>query len=234
MEMIGRVESIHRFPVKSMAGERCATTDVTFQGIPGDRMYAFIQAGSTSPFPWLTGRELPSMVFHQPEFTAEERPRLLVRTPAGELHPVESDELREELEKASGRGVHLLTNYRGSFDVAPVTLMAHATVDAIARESGTASDPGRFRMNFYIDTGNETPFAENAWVGRVVRIGAVARVAVTELDKRCVMTTLDYPTSDGSPRVLRAIAELNAANAGVYGAVITPGAVNEGDEVWLE
>jgi hypothetical protein len=233
MKLLGRVASIHRYPVKSMAGERCSSADLTFQGIPGDRMYAFIQDGNFGPFPWLTGRELPALLYYQPEYTAEERPRLFVRTPGGDLLPVESEELREELERASDCKVHLLSNYRGSFDVAPITLMAHATVDAIARESGTAADPLRFRMNLYLDTGDETPFVENGWVGGVVRVGS-ARIAVTEPDRRCVMTTLDYPTSEGSPRVLKAIGQLNDAFAGAYGAIITPGAVNPGDEAWLE
>ena len=79
------------------------------------------------------------------------------------------------------------------------------------------------------------PFPENQWVGGVVRLGDTVRVAVTEPDKRCVMITLDHGTGvEGSPKILRATAELNDACAGVYGAVITPGTVREGDEVTLE
>jgi uncharacterized protein len=235
MTQVGRVASIYRFPVKSMGGERLPSAAVTLQGLAGDRMHAFVQAGSASPFPWLTGREVGSMLFHQP--FAEERdghPQIMVRTPTGEKLPIGSDELREALEEEHGKPVFLLPNYRGSFDVAPMTLMSLATVEGIARASGTAADPLRFRMNLYVDTGNETPFAEDAWVGRVVRVGADVRIGVTERDRRCVMTTLDQPTSEGSPRVLKAIGELNGAFAGIYGAVLTAGTVNEGDSVTLE
>jgi uncharacterized protein len=235
MTQVGRVTSIYRFPVKSMGGERLPSAPVTLQGIAGDRMHAFVQAGSPSPFPWLTGREVGSMLFYQP-FTEdrEGRPQIMVRTPAGEGLPIGSHELREALEKEHGSPIFLLPNYRGSFDVAPMTLMSLATVEGIARASGTAADPLRFRMNLYVDTGSETPFAEDAWVGRVVKVGSEVRIGITERDRRCVMTTLHQPSSEGSPRVLKAIGELNDAFAGIYGAVLTAGTVNEGDPVTLE
>ena len=66
MTRVGRIVSAWRYPVKSMAGERLESAPVTLQGIEADRMYAFVQAGSPSPFPWLTGRELPSLMRHQP------------------------------------------------------------------------------------------------------------------------------------------------------------------------
>ena len=89
-------------------------------------------------------------------------------------------------------------------------------------------------MTFTVETGDDRPFVENDWVGHVLRIGETARVAVTERDKRCVMITLDHQTSAGSPRILRAAAELNDACAGAYGSVVTVGSVSEGDTVWVE
>ncbi|MFN0146049.1 MAG: MOSC domain-containing protein [Dehalococcoidia bacterium] len=234
MERIGQVSSIHRFPVKSMGGERLASAPLTLQGIAGDRSFAFVQAESRSPFPWFTGREFPALLYYSARLTEGQPPAVEVTTPAGETLAAASAELLHELEEAGGRPLQRLANYRGSFDVAPVAIMALSTVAAIARASGTAADPVRFRMSFYVDTGDETPFPENAWVGRVLRLGETARVAVTEPDKRCVMITLDQPSSGGSPAILRSVAELNGAAAGVYGAVITPGEVREGDGVFLE
>jgi uncharacterized protein len=128
----------------------------------------------------------------------------------------------------------VLPNYRGSFDVAPVTVISHPTVERIADASATAPNPGRFRMNFYVDTESGEPFAEDAWVGRTLRIGNELRVAVTERDKRCAMITLDPQDSSSAPPVLRAVAELNDATAGVYAVVLTPGQVREGDRVVAE
>ncbi len=229
---LGRIRSIWRYPVKSMAGEQLPAADVTLQGLAGDRMYAFVQAGSSSPFPWLTGREMPSLLQYHPRWREAKPPRLDIRTPAGDELPIESDELRVEVAAASGRDVFLLPNYRGSFDVAPITLISDATIDRIAEASQTPPNPGRFRMNFYIDTGGE-PFAEDAWVGRTLRLGDV-RIAVTERDRRCAMVTLDPASSNASPAVLRATADLNDAYAGVYAVVLIPGQVREGQELVAE
>jgi len=217
-----------------MGGERLAEAPVTLQGVMGDRGYAFVQAESKSPFPWLTGREAAAMLNYSAALTADSK-GVEVTTPGGATLTADSDELLSELAALADRPLTLLSNYRGSFDVAPLTLMAHATVKAIAEASETDEDHLRFRMNFYIDTDDGAPFVENGWVGRVLRIGETVRVAVTERDKRCVMITLDHGTGGAeSPKVLRATAEMNEACAGVYGAVFAAGTVREGDEVTLE
>jgi uncharacterized protein len=234
MERVGRVTAAWRYPVKSMAGERLDSAPVTLQGVQGDRGYAFVQAGSKSPFPWLTGREMATLLQHRPTWVEGERPSLNVRTPGGEEWSIGSDELREHLERESGKQVFLLPNYRGSFDVAPVTLISAGTIGRIAEASGTDAEPGRFRMNFYIETESGEPFAEDAWVGRVLRIGETVRVGVTERDRRCLMITLHPQSAQSSPEVLKAAGELNEAYAGIYGAVLTPGEVREGDEIVLE
>jgi MOSC domain-containing protein len=234
MTQVGRITSAWRYPIKSMAGEQLQTAMVTLQGIAADRMYAFVQAESQSPFPWFTGREHHSLLRYEPVWSSDERPRLSVRTPGGGDHAVASEELRRELEEAAGMPLFLLPNYRGSFDVAAISLMSHATVDRIAEASETPGEPGRFRMNFYIETSDGEAFGEDAWVGRTVRIGESVRVAVTEQDPRCAMVTIAPHGGDPMTPVLTAIAELNDAKAGVYGSVLTPGEVREGDAVVLE
>ncbi|MBI5947537.1 MAG: MOSC domain-containing protein [Chloroflexi bacterium] len=234
MERIGQITTIHRYPVKSMGGERLAAAPVTLQGVALDRMYAFVQAGSKSVFPWLTGREAPEMLFYSATVMPGKPPVVTVRTPAGAEFAADDPALLAELEALAKRPVHCLPNYRGSFDVAPVSVIASSTVEAIAKASGTAPDPLRFRMNFLIDTGAAPPFAENGWVGRILRLGETARIAITEPDKRCVMVTLAHPAGAASPAVLRAAAEANGAAAGAYAAVLTPGEVREGDDAWLE
>lgn len=234
MTTIGTIASAWRYPVKSMAGERLEAAPVTLQGIQADRMYAFVQAESASPFPWLTGRELPSMMRHQPVWSDDDRPSLAVRTPEGVEHPIASDELRTALESASNRKAYLLPNYRGSFDVAAITLMSTATVAHIATTSDTPEEPLRFRMNFYIDPAEPQPWGENAWVGYTLRIGNDVRVAVTERDKRCAMITLAPHGGDPLTQVLSVVAAENEAMAGVYASVLTPGTVHEGDPVVIE
>ena len=234
MERVGQISSIHRYPVKSMGGERLESTGLTHHGIPGDRWHAFVQAETKDSFPWLTARQAGQMLLYSAKFLTEGGPHVEVVTPDGKTRAGDSPELLDELETLAGMPIHRLTHYQGSFDVAPASLMAHSTAAAIAAASDTPEDRFRFRMNFYIDTGSEVPFPENDWVGKVIRIGDAARVAVTEPDKRCVMINLEHQSSGASSRVLKAAGELNDAYAGVYAAVITMGEVHEGDEVWLE
>jgi len=40
MSVVGRVESVWRYPVKSMRGEQLESAFVSFAGVYGDRLYA--------------------------------------------------------------------------------------------------------------------------------------------------------------------------------------------------
>lgn len=234
MQQVGTIASAWRYPVKSMAGERLEVAAVSLQGVAADRGYAFVQAESKSPFPWLTGRELPALFHYRPVWTADERPSLRVTTPEGAEYDIASDELRQELAAASGRPLFLLRDHRGSFDVAPLSLMTLATVEGIAEASGTEPEIARFRMNFYIDAPDAATFSENAWVGRVLRVGDSVRIGITERDSRCAMITLSPHGGEPLTEVLRAVAQLNDNNAGVYGAVLATGEVRAGDPIYLE
>ena len=54
MERLGTLVELWRYPVKSMAGEELAEVRVTFAGITGDRVYAFVDNNNKSDFPWMT------------------------------------------------------------------------------------------------------------------------------------------------------------------------------------
>lgn len=57
MSVLGTVESLWRYPVKSMRGEELHEAFVGFPGIHGDRVYAFVSSAARTGFPWLTARE---------------------------------------------------------------------------------------------------------------------------------------------------------------------------------
>jgi uncharacterized protein YcbX len=235
MHQVGVVRAVARYPVKSMAGEYLEAAELTLQGIAGDRRYAFVQAASRSLFPWLTGREHPDLLRYRPTWDgASGRPRLLVATPSGAVLPIDADALRLELERASARPLYLMRDHRGNYDVAPLSLIADATVARLCAACGLPPQPDRFRANLYVATADGTPFGEDAWVGRILRIGDTARVAVNEPDDRCVMITLDPTTGAARPALLRAVAELHGNKAGVYAVVLAPGPVRAGDPVVVE
>src|SRR5262245_49757999 len=62
MTSIGHVESLWRYPVKSMQGEELQTPFAGFPGFYGDRVYAFLSSRALKAFPFLTGREQQQMI----------------------------------------------------------------------------------------------------------------------------------------------------------------------------
>jgi uncharacterized protein YcbX len=57
MSNIGKVDSLWRYPVKSMRGEELDEAFVGFSGMYGDRIFALRSAATPKGFPYLTGRE---------------------------------------------------------------------------------------------------------------------------------------------------------------------------------
>ena len=89
----------------------------------------------------------------------------------------------------------------------------------------------RFRPNLVVDAPGRD-FPEDAWVGRVLRIGGL-RMRVDQRDQRCVMVTIDPDTLARDPAILRAIARERDTRFGVYGSTVEPGRVAVGDPVEL-
>ena len=233
MRVVGRVAGVWRYPVKSMGAEPLDGAEVSWNGLAGDRRWAFIRDGMVrSGFPWLTIREVPEMGLYRPRFAEPDRPdgsRTWVRTPSGAELDVADPALAAEL----GHGARVIKQDRGIFDTLPLSLITTQTVAGLGALVGAALDVRRFRPNLLIEAADGGPFPEDAWVGSVLRIGG-ARVRVDKRDQRCVMVNVDPATSERDPAVLRAIAREREACLGVYGSTVQPGIVQTGDEVALE
>lgn len=119
------------------------------------------------------------------------------------------------------------------FDAASVHLVTTATLDRLRSLYPEGRfEPRRFRPNIIVGTGSDaTGFVENDWVGHEIAIGEHVRLRVTMATGRCVMTTLpqgDLPKDSG---ILRAAAQHNNAQVGVYAEVVSGGPVRRGDTV---
>ena len=232
MTVVGRVAALFRYPVKSMAPEELDSVEVSWHGLAGDRRWAFIRAGQVrSGFPWLTIRQRPELARYRPRFAEPDRPdasQTLVRTPSGGELDVADPALAAEL----GPGVSVIKQDRGVFDTMPLSLLSTQTLACLGRMVGAGLTAGRFRPNLVVDVpGGEFP--EDAWVGRVLRVGGL-RMRVDQRDQRCVMVTIDPVTLRRNPAVLRAIARERDARLGVYGSTVEPGRIAVGDPVELE
>ena len=225
--------ALWRYPVKSMGAEPLEAADVAWDGVAGDRRWAFIRPGlERSDFPWLTIRERGEMWHYQPVLADPSRPdasRTLVRTPSG----AELDVIDPALAAELADGARVIKQNRGVFDAMPLSLITTQTVAALGERVGAELDPRRFRPNLLVAAAGDEPFEEDAWVSRVLRAGAM-RMRVDLRDERCVMITVDPETCERNPAVLRTVAQERDARLGVYGTTVAPGRVAVGDAVVLE
>ena len=76
MGVVGKVESLWRYPVKSMAGEEREEIFVGYAGVYGDRLFAVGNAAAPARFPYLTAREAASMLAYKPRFRHPEKAAL--------------------------------------------------------------------------------------------------------------------------------------------------------------
>ena len=232
MTVVGRVAGLWRYPVKSMAGEELAAAEVSWHGLAGDRRWAFIREGhERDGFPWLTIRERPELARYRPRFAEPERPEASVtwvRSPSGREFDVADPALAAEL----GPGARVIKQNRGVFDTLPLSLLSVQTVAGVGRLAGADLAVARFRPNLLVDAA-AGEFPEDAWVGRVLRLGGT-RMRVDKRDQRCVVVTIDPVTLERNPAVLRVIAREREACLGVYGSAVEPGRVAVGDPVELE
>lgn len=257
MERIGTLETLCRYPVKSMAGEELEAAFVGFAGMMGDRAYAFERHPGAKGFPWHTGREEEDMVLFRPRYRdgaaatmpvaveesfgmapgvvqiypGEASFEIDVTTPEGVTLPVRSPELAAELKRRSGATVTLRFSERSLYDCRPVSLFGNASARGLGEELGMPLDRRRFRANFYADWFDDRPGREDELVGSTLQIGGRLRIAVLERDPRCKMITIDPDTAETDPRVLRHVASAHDGMAGVYGAVLAEGVVHKGDPI---
>ncbi|MBI1280909.1 MAG: MOSC domain-containing protein [Anaerolineaceae bacterium] len=236
---IGRIQAIYRYPVKSMAGEALQQTQLGWYGLEGDRRFAFRRVAEKGGFPWLTAGKLPELLLYKPVRQSVSESDILpthVITPEGKVLAIGSEELRDEITDRFGAEVELMQLKQGIFDESPISLLSLATSQKITNDAGQSADIRRFRPNIVIETKNGEPFIEDQWVGKTIVMGdAVDRPAVqiTLRDIRCAMINLNPDTAQSDPAVLKTVAHLNEACAGVYGTVIHVGMLTVGQSVYL-
>jgi uncharacterized protein len=259
--IVGRIDSLWRYPVKSMRGEELAEAFIGFSGVYGDRLFAFRSSARPEGFPYLTGREQEEMLLYRPRFRhpdkAAKPPNLAeaesiapgmnplsddaaalsveVETPSGEVLGVDDPALMRMLagRMRDGHRLTLLRSERAMTDCRPVSLFSIQTARQLGDELGTALDKRRFRANIYLDLGSAAGFSEDGLVGRALRLGPRVVVSIVERDPRCKMITLDPDTAKPSPDILRKVTRAHDGTAGVYGAVLVEGTVHQGDDIEL-
>lgn len=122
------------------------------------------------------------------------------------------------------------------YDLAIVHLLTRSTLEKLASVYPEGEfETRRFRPNIVVNTeSDDTGFVENQWIGKTIAIGNDVRLKITEPCPRCVMTTLAQGNLPKDVGILRAAAQNNNAQVGVYAEVIQTGIVRCDDEVILD
>ena len=254
-EPAGRLAWIAVAPVKSMALTFLERALLTAEGIPGDRSFALIdesdrlvngkragplatiRAGydaleGTLSMTWPNGDTVADRIeLDDPIeaiFFGEARAARPVRGPWSEALSAWSGHRLRLVKMPPGHGPD-----RG----ATATLVSTAALAELARTGGdeTPLDRRRFRMTFGVD--GVPAYAEDAWIGRDVRVGeAVVRVAGNV--GRCAVTTQDPDTGRPSWDTLHALQHSRGhlpttepLPFGVWAEIVRPGEVRLGDPV---
>jgi len=259
MSTIGTVESLWRYPVKSMRGEELDEVFAGYAGVYGDRLFAFESSAGRKGFPFFTGREQRQMIRYRPRFRNPDkaaRPVDLADAESLAANPLSAHpaELMIDVETPDGKTIaiddpalidHLRTNIdqnhqltlhrsdKAMTDCRPLSIFAVQSAKKLGEETGITVDKRRFRANVYLDLTSSDGFAEDAFVGRSIRIGPKVIVSILERDPRCMMITLDPDNAEKSPAILKAVAQAHNGMAGVYGAVLVEGMMHKGDPVEL-
>jgi uncharacterized protein YcbX len=232
--IVGHVSALARFPVKSMAGETLSVAEVDWQGIEGDRQYAFVRAQNGTRFPWLTAREVPAMVLHRARFTDPAAPKtsaITVEAPDGGIRALHDLGLHAHLAEAAHEPVSLIQVARGVYDSMPISLQTSAGHRALEIAHGGRVDPRRFRINVTI----ESELLPEQWQGLRLAFGNPSEdgaiVQCADPIQRCVLVTIDPDTGAKDPTILRTVAQRFAACYGLYSAPARPGLIRVGDPV---
>ena len=242
---IGQVETIFRYPVKSMGGERLEVANLGWHGLDGDRRLAFQRIDDRSGFPWLSASQLPDLLLFVPqrregvprEHGAQEDLPTHIRTPDGEEMPVFGEDLATEVGRRYGAPVQMMQLKHGIFDEASISVIAIDTVREIGRLVGRNLDVRRFRPNVVVRLLRSGPFQEDEWLGGVLSFGErddAPAITVTMRDVRCAMLNLDPDSATRAPEVLKAVVRANQNNAGIYGAVTRIGQLAVGQTIFLD
>jgi uncharacterized protein len=245
-----RIESLRRYPVKSMLGEAVDSLFVDEHGAEGDRRLALVDTATGHVASAKQARLWRGLL----TCTAQGNTgHVRIGLPDGTSVAADDPGVDELLSRQLGRAVRLISKRPDGATVErpdPDQLLelgldaevagrileiglgtpgASFTDDAPLHAITTATlehigvEALRYRPNLVIATPPDfPPYGENDWVGRDLRVGTV-RLHGLELTPRCVVPTLEHGPLPRAPHALRIPAAENRREAGSCGVAACAG-----------
>ncbi|TCZ80916.1 MOSC domain-containing protein [Paenibacillus albiflavus] len=239
--LIGYINEIIRHPVKSFYGESLQKSRVMDYGLYGDRSHAFLD--ETRPGKYLTITQFPEMALYKARFVGEENldnyPDVEITTPEGMVFNWGDEELIKQLEMKSKRAISSIQyspSYVpfGSIEEEHIQLVTDASVNKIKEIWGQEVDYRRFRPNLFISLIDKTPFVEESWFGKRIKIGNEVELELKRHCERCMIVTVNPDTAAMDSTLLKTIVKERNNFFGIYATVIRTGEIQVNDKVIIE
>jgi uncharacterized protein YcbX len=239
-----RVQTLCRYPVKSMLGETVAATFVDERGADGDRRLALLDTETSR----VASAKQPRLWRRLLQFSASgDAGQVRIKLPDGKTMAAADPGIDELLSRLLGRPVRLVSQRpQGATLERPdpekvLELGEDAEVEARIVEIAGAT-PGdsftdlaplhaittatldrvgmealRYRPNLVIATPpGHPPYAENQWVGRELAVGET-RLRVLKVTSRCAVPTLEHGPLPRAPEALRRLLAENRVGSAESG-----------------
>jgi len=207
------IGALWRYPVKTLAGERLDTADITTNGIVGDRIVHV-----RGPEGVRTSRRFHDLLGLHATVGPDGEPLV-------DGQPWAAPEVLERVRAVAGADA-TLARYDGveRFDVLPLLVATDGAVAAFGR------DVRRLRPNIVID--GVDGLDEFDWPGAELHIGDTV-IALDSRRGRCPMTTVDPDTLAVDRDVLKDIIRRFDGKLALNADVLRPGTIHVGDPVRL-
>jgi uncharacterized protein YcbX len=206
--LVGTLDALRRYPVKSLRGETLSSVEVGATGISGDRAEAlFVRSGGAREGKVYRGKE-------------HDRLHLLA-----DLDAARAAASERNVDVEVRRDEHF-------FDDAPISLVVDRWLDELSAHLGYTVEWERFRPNFFVRAAPEFAQPEEALANAELQLGTV-RLRVRCPIERCVAVTYHPKGNPSDPEILRFLAQQRNAWLGIYCDVITPGITQAGDPLTL-
>lgn len=223
----GKVESLWRYPVKSLIGEKLQSFDIDARGVSGDREYAVSNADGK----FGSGKNTRRFRKIDGLFTMSAKTSgngVSIKFPDGLVLTDKDSAMNDKLSQILGQSVILTEEGEIShFDDSAVhilTTLSLSLLHQLLPESGI--DSRRFRPNIIIDSQHH----DQELIGKTIKIGEVI-LEITHKTERCRMITIEQPGLDSRPEILKSVSQEFGLNFGVYAKVVSIGTVSVGEQV---
>ncbi|GAU80199.1 MOSC domain-containing protein [Bosea sp. BIWAKO-01] len=239
MTVSGRVSSLWRYPVSSMAGERLDVAPLDASGVVGDRLWGVVDASNeriASP-----GRERHFVEVPRGHARWTSQAGVSISADGSTWAQPDDAGAVEALSSVFGFPANLKPfvgrgqgGFRPRYEHAPIHLLTTAALRSLERElPGSIVDERRFRPNIVVAWPDEQEaIPENAWLGREIRIGDVVLKGSIPCG-RCGFITIEQEGLPVDVELLRTVVKRHNRNFGIYCDILVPGEIRPGDAVTL-